>query len=277
MIKDSIKAIAMTARQLLGSWQSMALLAAVYALLLAALYFFIITVEASISQLVITAALAISVPVLFFILQTMSALFIQESGQPNRLLQRSLKEFWKLVLITIPVILLAAAVVYLLIKLQTRFSIGASSAPPEPLRIPRVGTSQTQSKSPPIQWGLVLFNTVRYLLFAVAFPLATIHLWISAARDGLKTTVTKVKTIIPRALSPQAILIYVAGFVVFAVIPHFVLLKALSVKRPWAELAIFVARLFVVFLLTLFGWVVTIGALSLTANGSIEKPTKQES
>jgi hypothetical protein len=85
------------------------------------------------------------------------------------------------------------------------------------------------------------------------------------------------KTLIGRAFSPQAVFVYAAGFVVFAVIPYFLLLKPIPVKKPWIELAIFVARLVMIFLLTLFGWVVTIGALALSGNARLTGETNRES
>ena len=71
MLTETFRSISTAVRKLLKNWQSMLLLAIVYAVLLAALYFFMAIREASITQVVLTFGLAIVAFVLFFLLHAM--------------------------------------------------------------------------------------------------------------------------------------------------------------------------------------------------------------
>ena len=71
MLTETFHSIAAAARNVFSNWRSMLLLAIVYASLLAALYFFVAVREASIAQVILTFALAIAAPILFFVLQAM--------------------------------------------------------------------------------------------------------------------------------------------------------------------------------------------------------------
>src|ERR1041384_810505 len=66
---NSIKAIITSARSLFGNRRSLLLMLAVYAGLLAAIYLFVSTSEATVSQLVLTLVTVIGAPALFFVLQ----------------------------------------------------------------------------------------------------------------------------------------------------------------------------------------------------------------
>jgi hypothetical protein len=279
MITNSINAIVTATLKLLRNWQYMAILAALYALILAGLYLFITTREASVGQIALSFAVAILVPLLFFVLQTISATYTNGAAQPTNLLKRALKNFWKLIIISLPIIALALAMAYGLGKIQARAGIGVQRPSSESMyRRPVNAPGQPMVGKPRlIPWGMVLFNTVWYLLFAVAFPLAMIHLWIAVAREGLKPTLTKIRTVISHAFAPQSVLIYVVGLIVFGGIPYLVLFRATPASKAWLELGVFVVRLALVFVLTLCGWVITMGALSLATNGPTQEQASQES
>jgi hypothetical protein len=263
MLTETFQSIVTAARKVFTNWRAMLLLAVVYASLLAALYFFLAVREASIGQVVLTFALAILAPLLFFVLQAMVAGQTDEVTAGS-LLRRSLASFWKLILISLPLIALAVLIVYLLAKAQTHWNIGVVDTAEELNRgFSRAANAPRPSR--PIDWKVALLSTVRYLMFGLLLPLAAIHLWLATAQEGLLGAVRRVVTHLGRAFAPRSVLIYIAGFIIFGVVPYFILFKITSTKHAWLELSFLVARLVVVFALTLFGWAITVRALGLTS------------
>jgi hypothetical protein len=206
--------------------------------------------------------LAILAPILFFVFQAMTANAVSVTAGEvtvGTLLKRSLTNFWKLVLISLPLIALAILLAYLLNKAQNRFGLAAT-----PPALPRPRTQQAART--PIDWKRAFVSSVRYLFFGLALPLAAIHLWLATVRDGLLGALKKVVHHLGRAFAPQSVLIYIAGFLMFALIPYFLLFRTTPSSHAWLEIGLLVARLAVVFALTLFGWVTTVRALSLMSN-----------
>src|SRR5207245_5639010 len=74
----------------------------------------------------------------------------------------------KLFIATIPIIVIALVFWALLDKFQLHYP-APKAALAESLR--------TVPKPQPLHWPTVIFATIRFLLFAIALPLATIHLW----------------------------------------------------------------------------------------------------
>ncbi len=259
MLSETFHAIAAAARKVFINWRTTLLLAIVYASLLAALYFFVAVREASLGQVVLTFALAILAPLLFFVLQAMVAGQTDEASAGS-LLRRSLTSFWKLILITLPLIALAVLIVYLLSKAQTHWGVGASN--PDELEISRrIASAANSHPARPIDWKVALLSTVRYLTFGLFLPLAAIHLWLATAHEGLLAAMKRITTHLGRAFAPRSVLIYIAGFLIFAVVPYFLLFRTTPTKHAWLEVSLFVGRLIAVFALTLFGWAITVRAL----------------
>lgn len=274
MLTETFHSIVTATRSVFRSWQSMLLIAAVYASLLALLYLFVAVREATLAQVILTFAFAIIAPLLFFILQAMIASggprqsSIESMGETDKvtagfLLKKSLTSFWKLILITLPLIGLAILIAYLLSRAQNHFGQTINEPGMTTLH-PMAATSNTPPARP-INWKVALFSTIRYLSFGLLLPLAAIHLWLATVHEGLVDALKKIATLLSRAFAPRSVLIYIAGFVVFAVIPYFLLFKTTQSQHAWLELFLLVARLVVVFALTLIGWTVTVRALSLSA------------
>lgn len=266
MLIETFRSIAAAARNVLRNWQSLLLIAAVYASLLAVLYLFVWVKEATYAQVTLTFASAVAVPLLFFVLQAMIASggsrAAEIAAQPEHesagfVLKKSLSNFWKLLLITLPLIALAILIAYLLGKAQGRWGQPQSALP---ALHPMASANQTHAQ--PIEWRVALFSTVRYLAFGLVLPLMAIHLWLATVRDGLVVAIRRIATLLSRAFGPQSVLIYIAGFLIFAVAPYFLLLKTTQTKHAWLELVLLVARLAIVFALTLFGWTITVRALA---------------
>lgn len=262
MLTETFHSIATAARTVLKSWRSMLLIAIVYAAFLGALYSFIAVREASVAQVIATFALAIAAPLLFFMLQgmIMGSIAAGDDTSVGSLIKRALSNFWKLLLISLPLIALAVLVAYLLAKAQARLGTSITETATE---IPRRLAAGAGEPARPIDWKAAMVLTVRYLTFGLFLPLAAIHLWLAAAREGLGHALKKIGSLLAKAFSPRSVLVYVLGFIVFAIAPYFLLFRATPSKHAWLELILFVARMAIVFALTLFGWVITVKTLAL--------------
>ncbi|MDQ1729083.1 MAG: hypothetical protein QOD33_1208, partial [Pyrinomonadaceae bacterium] len=255
MLTETFRAIISATRKVFSNWRALVLLAVVYASLLAVLYSFIAVREASLGQVILTFVLALLAPVLFFLLQSMVASQTEDASGAS-LFRRSLSTWWKVVLISLPLIALAILIAYLLAKVQNHF--GAAAVTPRPL----AETMNSPHVAPPINWRIALLSTVRYLAFGLVLPLAAIHLWLATARVGLGATLRGVGTHLANAFAPRSVLTYLAGFLVFGVVPYLLLFKTTQTSHAWLELTMLIARLAIVFALTLLGWLITVRALS---------------
>jgi len=232
---------------------------ALYLSMLGAIYLFFVTREATIGQLLLSFLLAILAPILFLIIQTMAARYRDDNSGGWRLLASAARDFWKLLVIALPLILLAVLAVYVFGKFEPntpataiREAVRSAPAPPRPIA----------PKPQPVHWQSILITALEYLLFCLLLPLTAIHLWIATARDGLKQTFKQSARIIGRAFAPQSVVIYAIGFVFFAVVPYFLIVTKTPVNSAWLDAGLLVVRLLLAVLFSLIGWVVTVGALA---------------
>ena len=235
----------------------------IYAFLLVASYIFISVREATISQVLVTYALMILIPIGFFTLQ---------ASIINRALDQKFR--WRVILIdalkflavTIPLVLLAWLLFYLLNKLSARYPAPLVEVPPPPVN------QATPPTTPPLHWPSLIFTTLRFVLLGVAFPLAAIHLWIAVAggefrglfRDGAKSFFKRIGSALARAFSSDSVLIYGLGLIIFFVLPYVILVPTFTVSGNKREFAFFGLRLLLAFLFSLVGWVATLTALTRT-------------
>jgi hypothetical protein len=222
--------------------------ATIYAFLLAASYIFISIREAKIWQVLVTYALMILIPIGFFVLQAA----IVDRAIDQRLRWRViLIDALKFLAITIPVVLLAWLLFYLLNKLAARY--------PAPVVAPPVNKAAPPT-TPPLHWPSLIFTTLRFVLWGVAFPLAAIHLWIAIAGGDLfaKSFFKRMGSALARAFSPDSVLIYGLGLVIFFVLPYVILVPTFTINGSKREFAVFGLRLLLSFLFSLIGWVLTL-------------------
>lgn len=238
-----------------------------YAFLLVASYIFIWIREATIWQVLVTYALIILIPIGFFILQ---------AAIIDRVLDRKFR--WRVILIdtlkflaiTIPVLLLAWLLYYLLNKISARYP--APLVEVLPANQPTSLTTPTPPPTPPLHWPSLIFATLRFVLWGVAFPLATIHLWIAIAggefvglfSQGAKSFLKRIGSALARAFSSDSVLIYGLGLIIFFLLPYITLIPKFTVSGNKTEFAIFGLRLLLAFLFSLIGWVSTLTALART-------------
>jgi hypothetical protein len=269
MLRITASSISQATIQLLKHWRVMVTMGIMYALLLTGIYVFVNTKEATTNQVLISAALTFAVPLLFFTLQTASACYT--TGQRlERLIVGSITNSWKLIVVSVPAIALTILMVYLLNRVQTHVGPGALISTVDPNSVP----SLAQTQRPTLQWSTIVLSTLRYLCLGFVAPLVLVRLWIHAGREGLKTTFRRFFPHLKGSFAASSILIYMAGFSVFAVLPYFLLFKSTTITTAWLEIGVFALRLTLVFFLTLLGWVVTVGALSLSAS-AVSTRTKE--
>jgi hypothetical protein len=243
--------------------------AIIYAFLLVASYTFIAIREATISQVFVTYALMILIPISFFILQ---------ASIINRVLDQKFR--WGVILIdalkffavTILVLLVGWLLYYLLNKVSARYPAPVVTAPPVNHAVPIVQAAPVPPPRPPLHWPSLIFSTLRLVLFGAVLPLATIHLWIAVAGggfrtlfgDGIKSFFKRMGSALARAFSADSVLIYGLGLIVFFVLPYVILVPTFSIGGNKTEFAVFGLRLLLAFLFSLLGWVFTLTALAST-------------
>ena len=259
MIKETFVAVGHAARGLFRGWAGLALLHALYAALLATAYWFFATGVATTAQLVVSAFTFLVAPLLFFVLQAAAAHFaVGETRAPGALAARALRDFWKMLVVALPLVALGVGLYYLLGWLEGRLPAAEEAA--------RAVTSTGDAAPRPLSWQEAFVSTLRLLLLGFALPLMAAHLWLSVARDGLKATLKGFHRVAGRAFRARSVLAYAVGLFFFAFMPYFVVFTRTPVKAAWGELLLFGLRLALAFVFTLWGWVVTLGALAaLTA------------
>jgi hypothetical protein len=117
---------------------------------------------------------------------------------------------------------------------------------------------------PPLHWPSLIFSTLRLVLWGVAVPLATIHLWIAIAGQGAKFFFRRVGSALARAFSPDSVLIYGLGLIIFFVLPYIILIPTFTINSNKTEFAVFGLRLLLSFAFSLIGWVLTLTAFTRT-------------
>ena len=236
-----------------------------YALLLVSFYFFISTREATLGQVFVTYALLFLVPAEFFVFQ---AAILDFARRRKFAVKEILLSAVKLFLVTIPVVLIGLFVWWLMNKLQLRY---------HPPTAPVVFAPRTPQPQP-IHWPTMLITTLRFVLFGVAFPLATIHLWIEAAvcdvrasfAGGVKTIFGTIGRALARAFSSEAVFVYGLGLILFVLGPYLFLFAPIHPKGTKTDFAVFIWRLLLSFAFTFIGWIVTITTLTKNAGRAPE-------
>jgi hypothetical protein len=272
MIKESIGSIWNTTRALFSNRASLAIFAGLYVLFLAALYGFIATREATIWQILLTLLFLAAAPVLFFLLQ---AAIINHARAGRFEWSRVLRDSTKFALLALPVIFIGLGVLWLLNRWQAHFP--APPISPGPL---------LSTPAAPMHLPTVLFATLRALIFGVALPLTLIQLWVEAAghnlfvRIGGRAFLSRLGQIFARAFAPRSVVIYMLGLLIFGLLPYVLVFIRIPLPGAWSEMSIFTARLILVFLFILLGWVIMLSTFAkvnenlavATAKPNVEEP-----
>ena len=255
---ETIKHFLENARATLTNLRALAMFAGLYALLLVTFYIFIATREATVWQVLITYAFLVLMPAEFFVFQSAIVARARAGESSWRQIVRGAI---KLFVATIPIVVIALVFWALLDKFQLHYP-APKTALAESLR--------SAPKPQPLHWPTVIFATIRFLLFAIGLPLATIHLWARVSADDFRTlfgggaeaTVKRIGRWLARAFASDSVLMYALGAILFAFIPYAVLFIKISPKGTKTDFAVFIAQLLIAFCSSLIGWIVTVKALS---------------
>ena len=249
-----------TSKTILTNPKALAIFAVLYAVLLVTLYGFISIREATVWQVVVTMFFLVLIPAEFFVLQSA---ILQHSRASGFQWGQIIRDAIKLAVVTIPIILLGYALFILLNKWQAHFPAPAAASLP---------ISSGPAKPPPLHLPTLLFATLRFLLLGLVLPLATMHLWIEVAAHDVRTSLgggaqavlKRIGNVFARALAFDSVLVYALGLLVFVLLPYAILFVPIPVKGTKTDFAVFLARLLLVYLFTLIGWIVTLSALART-------------
>jgi hypothetical protein len=264
MIKDVIESILTAARKIFTNWGALLISFLLYAALHGVLYILITTREATLLQILLTFILPLIALLLFFTLQALGLSYIRIGVGPGYLLKRALKDCWKLLLMSLPLILLAWLIVYSIGKAENHLlnqMTGLTQTPGFDLRVTISG-----------DWRLTALNWARVFLLYFVLPLIAIHLWITTLHEGMGAAIKSIGRSVARAFSPRSMLIYLVVVAFFGAIAYFLFFTKTPVENQWAELWLFGARLAMALVSVFLGWLLTLGSLAeLTARGALSE------
>src|SRR5215472_17517320 len=218
MIKSSFGLIKEQTLELLTNWKALAIFAGLYALLLATLYGFVATREATIVQVVLTLSFIAAAPALFFILQ---AVILEQPLTSGIRWYAVLVRSCRLALATLPVLLIGWLSWWALNHWQAHYPVppvivNAFQPPPAPQPLH-------------LHWPTVIFESLRGALLIIVLPLIQIRLWsratdfklshLSLSKSGLGVLARQIGNLLARALMPQSVLVYALGLVLVVLIP----------------------------------------------------------
>jgi hypothetical protein len=251
MVKDVLHSIAAAAQRLVLNWAALLISLSMYLALLGAIYLFFNIREATATQVALNMILPIAAVALFFLIQAMGLSYVRIGVGAAYLLKRSLGDCWRILLASLPLILIAWLIVYLFGKADQSFFSGPEAA---------------GSKATGWAWGSVAVHAIQILLLHVLLPVITIHLWIATVRGGLAAAFKGFKRVVTRALAPRSLLIYVVICAVFGAIVYFLLFREATFTGPWTQLWAVGIKTALALLLTFIGWLLTLGSIAeLTA------------
>jgi hypothetical protein len=251
MVKDVFHSIAAAAQRLFVNWAALLISLSMYLALLGAVYLFFNIREATATQVALNLTLPVAAVALFFLIQAMGLSYVRIGVGAAYLLKRSLGDFWRILLASLPLILIACLIAYLFDKADQSFFIESGAA-----------------GSKAMKWGVgaVAVHAIQIFLLHIFLPLIAIHLWISTVREGLAAAFKGFKRVVTRALAPRSLLIYASICAVFGAIIYLLLFKTITFKSEWTELWVVGIKTALALLLTFIGWLLTLGSMAeLTA------------
>lgn len=273
MTKDTLSSIFSAARGIMRDWPALVALVVLFAALISACGLFITTREATTWQVFLTFAMAVVVPLLLFVVLAGCAYYAVGERRAVPLVVRSLKGFWKVLLLGLPVLALTVLTLWGMNKLERRVrhdprvEAGETLSQSDGMNVPdntAAANEPEERRKPKVRWAYVFYWSLRLLLLGLVLPLLAAHLWLAAARDGFGSALRRIHRVVARAFSPRSVFIYAVGMLLFALVPYFLITKSIPAGTGWLEVTLFSARMGLALLLMLFGWLTTMTALAST-------------
>jgi len=256
MIRDIFESIGAAGRKVFSNWAVVLIALLIYEALLAVVYLFIVTGEATMFEVLLTVLiLPVLAVFLFFMLQALGVSYVRIGVGPLYQLKRALRDCWKILVVSLPIMLLIGLVVH--------FSAAAQVSL----------VRQIYEQDPPAgQWKLHAVEWTRYALLYFLLPLVSIHLWITAVREGIGGAFRGVGRVLATAFSPRSIIIYLIVGVVFGAVAWQLFNTRIRVEDAWYDLLIFGARLMIALIVVFLGWFITVGSLAeMTARKALRE------
>lgn len=256
LVKDVFHSIAAAGLRLFTNWAALLISLSLYAAMIGAIYLFFTIREATAMQVALNLILPIAAVALFLLIQVMGLSYTRIGVGAAYLLKRSLKDIWRILLASLPLVLIAWLIVYLFGKVDQAYFI----------------ESDAGSKAMRWGWGAVTVHAIQIFLLHVILPLIAIHLWIEAVSQGVAAAFLEFRRIVTRALAPRSLLIYVVICAVFGVIIYFLLFNKITFEGEWTELWAVGIKTALALLLAFIGWLLTLGSMAeLTARRAMKE------
>lgn len=232
---QALGSLSSSAKGIVGNFRALVVFFVVYLALVGAAALFVVTNLATYRAVFFTFISMLLAPAVFFLLQTLCVSF-KGNSETKEWLKNSLKNFWRVFLVSLPVIGLAILIHRLFVLVE----------------------NQQQN---------AFTMSARLLLFGFVFPLTLIYLWIETFRgDSVIDVLKNFKPILSKAFAPLSVWIYFLGLLVFAFIPFLLLYPQLKIQQSNVVIGFLILRVIVALLFIFFGWIITVNALSKSTN-----------
>lgn len=241
MINDVLTAISAAARKLFTNWGALLIAFLLFALLWSACYLLITIGLATTLQVTLALLLLpVLVLVLFFTLQALGLSYVRVGAGAGYLLKRALQDCWKLLVISLPLLLLAGLIIYAADKAEDRW---------------------VRDVETPRRWVELTITWARYLFLCFVLPLIGIHWWMAAVREGVPGAVKGSLRGISRAFAPRSVLVYAVILTFCGALAYFLFFTKTQFGSEWVQLWVFGLRFTLAWLIIFLGWLLVLGAL----------------
>jgi hypothetical protein len=252
MINDVFTAIGAAARKLFTNWGALLIAFLLFALLWGACYLFITIGLATTLQVTLALLLLpLVVVVLFFTLQALGLSYVRIGVGAGYLLKRAVQDCWKLLVISLPLIVLAGLIVYAAAKAENKW---------------------VREVETPRRWVELTITWARYLLLYFVLPLIGIHWWLAAVREGVAGALKGSLRGIARAFAPRSVLVYALIIGICGALAYFLFFTKTQFGGEWAQLWLFGFRFVLAWIIIFLGWLLVLGAQAeLTAQRALRE------
>jgi len=254
MIKDVFASIGAAARKLLTNFGAVLIALLCYAALWLTAYSFFSTGLATQWQVALNIVILPLVALLFFFLwQAMGLSYVRIGVGAGYLLKRALKDFWKLLVVSVPLVVLAWALIKLFGFLDAKFLVKMNDYD---------GRGVASASKHVGRWPAVVITIARWILLYGVLPLWAIQLWMETIRAGLASAFRGFGRCLLAALSPRSVLVYLIVLAVLGALAYFIAFTQTHIHSDWGELWLVGIRFAVALLLPFIGWMLTLGAMA---------------
>ncbi len=249
MFTDIKNAVVNAERKLFAHYGTTAVALVLYLLLLAVLYAFLAMGERSATQVILSLlVLPLLGVILFFSLQSLGVSYTRVGVNAAYLLRRALSDCWKLLIVSLPLILLAWLLHYAYGKATGALSYDQS-----------------------VEWQGKTLRWLWLFFFCLALPLMAMHVWIAAVREGIGATLRGYLRHMVRAFAPRSLAVYVLAWIINGLLAYALLFGfKTQFGGPWVELILLGLRMALAALLVFMAWFVSLGALVEVTTPKVE-------